>query len=89
MNKSNDMNVAEVLQVTEERAEAIVKECYDVIDKMREEQRDSPMTAVLLHMKTVGLTEAEIFLSGFILGRVYQSFDNMASTAVSPDRMFE
>jgi hypothetical protein len=70
---NNDKNINDVLGITGDRADEIIRLCYDKLIEVKAAKIPNPVMEVIRYMNTIGKTDEEKLLAGFIFGRIYQS----------------
>jgi len=70
---SDEADVADLLNVSDERAKEIVQYCYENIAQMQEDKEHQQIGKSIEVMQHVGKTTGEHFFAGFILGRIVQT----------------
>jgi hypothetical protein len=66
-------NIAHILEIDDARVDELIQLCYKKLADVRLKKSDHPISEVIEYMNDVGKTDKEKFISGFILGRIYQS----------------
>ena len=69
----NSDSVSNILKVDDDRVSEIISLCYKKIADVRLKESDHPIKEVIEYMNGIAKTQKEKFISGFILGRIYQS----------------